>query len=104
MLLAAAIAASYWVEIVSRAFNDVDPIVHVPNYDFFQYYAGGHNWNLGLDPYINHPGVPGAISTRASTPTRSRATSIRRRCCRVYGALAHTTPTTTPAAPGWRSP
>ena len=61
MLLAAAIATSYWVEIVSRAFNDVDPIVHVPNYDFFQYYAGGYNWNLGLDPYTNHPGVPGAI-------------------------------------------
>jgi len=61
VLLAAAVATSYWVEIVSNAFNDIDPIVHVPNYDFFQYYAGGHNWDLGLDPYVNHPGVPGAI-------------------------------------------
>jgi hypothetical protein len=61
VLLAAAVATSYWVEIVGHAFDDVDPIVHVPNYDFFQYYAGGHNWNMGLDPYVNHPGVPGAI-------------------------------------------
>ena len=88
MLLAAAIAASYWVEIVSRAFNDVDPIVHVPNYDFFQYYAGGHNWNLGLDPYTNHPGVPGAIVyPRFDTPQIS-GYIYPPTFLPVYGALA----------------
>ena len=100
VLLAAAIAASYWVEIVSHAFNDVDPIVHVPNYDFFQYYAGGHNWNLGLDPYTNHPGVAGAIVYPRSTRPRSRATSTRRPSCRST-ARSPTTATTTRAAPGW---
>ena len=61
LLLAAAAAGSYWVEIVHNAYNDPDPIVRVPNYDFFQYYAGGYNWRLGLDPYKNHPGVADAI-------------------------------------------
>ena len=61
LLLAAAAATSYRVEIVHNAYNDPDPVVHVPNYDFFQYYAGGYNWRLGLDPYRNHPGVAGAI-------------------------------------------
>ena len=89
VLLATAIAASYWVEIVSNAFNDVDPIVHVPNYDFFQYYAGGHNWNLGLDPYTNHPGVAGAIShPRFDTPQIS-GYIYPPTLLPVYGALAH---------------
>lgn len=89
VLLAAAIATSYWGEIVSRAFNDVDPIVHVPNYDFFQYYAGGHNWNLGLDPYTNHPGVPGAIVyPRFDTPQIS-GYIYPPTFLPVYGALAH---------------
>jgi hypothetical protein len=88
VLLAAAIATSYWVEIVSRAFNDVDPIVHVPNYDFFQYYAGGHNWNLGLDPYTNHPGVSGAIVyPRFDTPQIS-GYIYPPTFLPVYGALA----------------
>jgi hypothetical protein len=89
VLLAAAIATSYWVAIVSNAFNDVDPVVHVPNYDFFQYYAGGHNWNLGLDPYTNHPGVAGAIVyPRFDTPQIS-GYIYPPTFLPVYGALAH---------------
>ena len=89
VLLAATIAVSYWVEIVSHAFNDVDPIVHVPNYDFFQYYAGGHNWDLGLDPYTNHPGVAGAIVyPRFDTPQIS-GYIYPPTFLPVYGALSH---------------
>ena len=89
VLLAATIAVSYWVEIVSHAFNDVDPIVHVPNYDFFQYYAGGHNWNLGLDPYVNHPGVPGAIEHPRFDTHQITGFIYPPTLLPVYGALAH---------------
>ena len=41
--------------IVGNTFDDTASGVGVPQHDFFQYYAGGHNWNLGLDPYLNHP-------------------------------------------------
>ena len=88
VLLAAAIATSYWVEIVSHAFNDVDPIVHVPNYDFFQYYAGGYNWNLGLDPYTNHPGVPGAIQHPRFDTHQISGYIYPPTFLPVYGALA----------------
>ena len=88
LLLAAAIATSYWVEIVSRAFDDVDPIVHVPNYDFFQYYAGGYNWNLGLDPYTNHPGVPGAIQHPRFDTHQISGYIYPPTFLPVYGALA----------------
>ncbi len=91
VLLAAAIASSYWVEIVSRAFNDVDPIVHVPNYDFFQYYAGGYNWNLGLDPYRNHPGVPGAIQHPRFDTHQISGFIYPPTFLPVYGALARYT-------------
>ncbi len=91
VLLAAAIASSYWVEIVSRAFNDVDPIVHVPNYDFFQYYAGGYNWNLGLDPYTNHPGVPGAIQHPRFDTHQISGFIYPPTFLPVYGALARYT-------------
>ncbi len=91
VLLAAAIATSYWVEIVSHAFNDVDPIVHVPNYDFFQYYAGGHNWNLGLDPYTNHPGVPGAIAHPRFDTHQISGYIYPPTFLPVYGALARYT-------------
>ena len=89
VLLAATIAVSYWVEIVSHAFNDVDPIVHVPNYDFFQYYAGGHNWNMGLDPYVNHPGVPGAIVHPRFDTHQISGFIYPPTLLPVYGALAH---------------
>jgi len=89
VVLAATIAVSYWVEIVSHAFNDVDPIVHVPNYDFFQYYAGGHNWNMGLDPYLNHPDVPGAIVHPRFDTHQISGFIYPPTLLPVYGALAH---------------
>ena len=89
VLLAATIAVSYWVEIVANAFNDVDPIVHVPNYDFFQYYAGGHNWNMGLDPYLNHPNVPGAIEHPRFDTHQISGFIYPPTLLPVYGALAH---------------
>jgi Glycosyltransferase family 87 len=91
VLLSAAIASSYWVEIVTRAFDDVDPIVHVPNYDFFQYYAGGYNWNLGLDPYTNHPGVARAIQHPRFDTHQISGYIYPPTLLPVYGALAHTT-------------
>ena len=61
LLVAAVIAADMWVEFTHDTFDWHDPGT-VPNMDFAQYYAGGHNWMLGLDPYVNHPGAPGAIA------------------------------------------
>ena len=61
LLVAAALAANFWVGILHNTFNDLSSAVGVPQHDFFQYYAGGHNWNLGLDPYLNHPNEPGVI-------------------------------------------
>jgi hypothetical protein len=55
LLLAAALAANFWVGILRNTFNDLSSAVGVPQHDFYQYYAGGHNWNLGLDPYLNYP-------------------------------------------------
>ena len=61
LLLAVVLGANFWVGIVHSTFNDLNSGVGVPQHDFFQYYAGGHNWRLGVDPYLNHPGVPGVI-------------------------------------------
>jgi hypothetical protein len=61
LLFAAALAANFWVGIVRSTFNDRASGVGVPQHDFYQYYAGGHNWNLGLDPYLNHPDDPRVI-------------------------------------------
>ena len=55
LILAAVLGANFWVGIVHNTFNDRSSAVGVPQHDFFQYYAGGHNWNLGVDPYVNHP-------------------------------------------------
>jgi Glycosyltransferase family 87 len=66
VLVAAAIVllAVYWVPTVRRYYDYPQPVQTgelVPQYDFFQYYAGGHNWRVGLDPYLNYHGVKGAI-------------------------------------------
>jgi len=73
LLFAAALASSFWVEIIAKALNTPDVQTSATsepeyfaytggrNFDFFQYYAGGQNWRLGLDPYLNHPDAPGAI-------------------------------------------
>ena len=55
LLLAAVLGANFWVGIIRNTFNDRSSAVGVPQHDFFQYYAGGHNWDLGVDPYVNHP-------------------------------------------------
>ena len=66
LLFAAAVASSFWVEIVKNTLESVDKgaaavepefaaYTGAHNFDFFQYYAGGHNWRIGLDPYKNHP-------------------------------------------------
>ncbi|MCX6363078.1 MAG: glycosyltransferase family 87 protein [Actinobacteria bacterium] len=55
LILAAVLAANFWVGILRNTFNDLSSAVGVPQHDFYQYYAGGHNWNLGLDPYRNYP-------------------------------------------------
>jgi hypothetical protein len=55
LLLAVTLAANFWVGILRNTFNDLSSAVGVPQHDFYQYYAGGHNWNLGLDPYKNYP-------------------------------------------------
>lgn len=61
LILAAALAANFWVGILRNTFNDLSSAVGVPQHDFYQYYAGGHNWNLGLDPYLNYPDDPRVI-------------------------------------------
>jgi hypothetical protein len=72
LLVAAALAANFWVDILRGSYNDLNSAVGVPQHDFYQYYAGGHNWDLGLDPYLNHPGDARAIhQPRHDDPTIS---------------------------------
>jgi hypothetical protein len=73
LVFAATLAGSFWVDIIRNAMLETDPYASVMepewyrftkggyNYDFFQYYAGGHNWSQGLDPYLNHPDEASAI-------------------------------------------
>jgi len=61
LFLGALLATNFWVPIIHNTFDDTASGVGVPQHDFFQYYAGGHNWNLGLDPYLNKPGDARAI-------------------------------------------
>jgi hypothetical protein len=61
LLLAALLAVNFWVPIIHSTFDDTASGVGVPQHDFYQYFAGGHNWDLGLDPYLNHPGDAQAI-------------------------------------------
>ena len=61
LILAAVLGANFWVGIIHNTFNDASSGLGVPQHDFFQYYAGGHNWQVGVDPYINHPDDPRVI-------------------------------------------
>ena len=61
LLVAAALAFNFWIGVLGSSYDDLNSGIGVPQHDFFQYYAGGHNWRLGLDPYLNHPGDDGAI-------------------------------------------
>ena len=72
LLLAAVLGANFWVSLVGNSFNDTNSGIGVPQHDFFQYYAGGHNWRLGVDPYLNHPGDARVIhQPRHDDPTIS---------------------------------
>jgi hypothetical protein len=72
LLLALVLGANFWVSLVGNTFNDTNSGIGVPQHDFFQYYAGGHNWRLGLDPYLNHPDAAAAIQNpRHDDPTIS---------------------------------
>jgi hypothetical protein len=73
LVLAVTLAGSYWVDIVQQLLDEPNPRGEATqpewyrytdggyNFDFFQYYAGGHNWSQGLDPYLNHPDNASAI-------------------------------------------
>ena len=56
LLLAVVLGANFWVGIVHSTFDDTASGVGVPQHDFFQYYAGGHNWNLRRRPLPEPPG------------------------------------------------
>ena len=72
LLAAAALAFNFWIGVLSSTYDDLNSGIGVPQHDFFQYYAGGHNWRLGLDPYLNHPGDGLAIQhPRHDDPTIS---------------------------------
>lgn len=73
LLLCLAFIGAYWGGVVVNVVNEPDEpgaasiepefyrFAKGHNYDFFQYYAAGHDWLAGLDPYRNHPGDPRAI-------------------------------------------
>jgi hypothetical protein len=57
--------ALWWAPTAARYYEKPQPLqtgTWAPQYDFFQYYAGGHNWRAGFDPYRDHPGAPGALA------------------------------------------
>lgn len=70
LVFSATIAGAFWVEIVTNTLDRPDtasgPAVEPEffkyagghNFDFYQYYAAGHNWSLGANPYENHPDDP----------------------------------------------
>jgi len=72
LFVAAALAFNFWISILASSYNDLSSGIGVPQHDFYQYYAGGHNWRLGLDPYLNHPGDNRALQhPRHDDPTIS---------------------------------
>jgi hypothetical protein len=72
VLFAAAAAALflYWLPAARTYYSHTQPLQtgsRAPQFDLFQYYASGHNWRLGLDPYKPLRGVPGALSVPRSS-------------------------------------
>jgi hypothetical protein len=67
LILAVAVGGAFWGEIVLNTLDTPDDATGRTvepeffkyagglNFDFYQYYAAGHNWSLDLDPYENHP-------------------------------------------------
>jgi hypothetical protein len=67
---AAALFIAYWLPTAREHFGHLQMVQSGPSrpqYDFWQYYAAGHNWRLGADPYAPVPNVPGAIPIPRST-------------------------------------
>lgn len=67
---AAALFVFHWLPTVQRSYDLAQSVQSggpQPQYDLFQYYAAGHNWRAGLDPYLPLTGVQGAISIPRST-------------------------------------
>jgi hypothetical protein len=88
LFFSAVLAANWWIVAQRDTFNWHDS-GKVANMDFAQYYAGGTNWDLGLDPYRNHPNVPGAIMIpRVNQPWIS-GYIYPPTLLPVFGALAH---------------
>lgn len=61
LLATAAVASFSWGAALRQGLRNPNPVIGVPNYDFFQYYVAGHNWRLGVDPYLDQPGTTGAM-------------------------------------------
>lgn len=73
LILAVAVGGAFWGEIVLNTLDTPDDVAAADqepeffkyagglNFDFYQYYAAGHNWSLDLDPYRNHPDDPRAL-------------------------------------------
>jgi len=61
LLLMAAVASFSWGVYLRQGLRNPNTVIGVPNYDFFQYYVAGHNWRLGIDPYLGQPTAPGAM-------------------------------------------
>lgn len=69
---AAVVFVVHWLPTAREYYDRAQPVQTGParaQYDFFQYWAAGHNWRLGLDPYAPVQHAPGAISIPRSTTT-----------------------------------
>jgi hypothetical protein len=69
---AAALFVVYWLPTAHERYGHLQMVQGGPSrpqYDFWQYYAAGHNWRLGADPYAAVPHAQGAISFPRSTKT-----------------------------------
>ena len=65
LVAATALFFVHWLPTVRQYYDYLQPVqtgAAIPQYDFFQYYAAGHNWRAGFDPYATLVGVPGAIA------------------------------------------
>jgi hypothetical protein len=73
VLAAAILFAVRWLPTARDYYDLPQPVqtgAALPQYDFFQYWAAGHNWRAGFDPYDPLTSTPGAIAIPRSE-TRS---------------------------------
>jgi hypothetical protein len=70
LFTAAAVAfLCFWLPAARGYYDLPQPLqtgASAPQFDLFQYYASGHNWRLGLDPYATLLGVAGALAVPRS--------------------------------------